>query len=1029
MEKKLSLVIPVYGTEKYLKRCLDSIIKQSWPEIEIIIVNDCSPGNVTEIVNEYKKKYSNIVYCIHEKNKGLFQARITGAEKATGTYIAFLDSDDYVTRDFYRSLILKAETEQADIVIGRTILEKPDGTHFVYSFHDQLLRFDSLEGDEIQHKFWDQEGLCYSWHTIWNKLYTKKLWDMAEPYYKRIQTHVTMTEDIAFSSVLFYFAQKVVSVSNDGYFYCQNQEASTNADNLPIKKYIKNIQDITVVFDFVESFLEEQGTSEFIKKQCHAFRQYYAKLWKNHALTTYSGNEKLTALKSIDLLFPNLDEAITPEDHFFNTVLSPWNGGLEYAKDLIASTKFQWISFDIFDTLITRPLYSPEDIFHLMNPLFEKLMSTSASFQKIRIDGEKTARDWWGKKYPADQDITLTQIYDVIAKYYKIPLDIAYQMMNEEVRLEVELSSIRSSGKELFDFAHAIGKKVILVSDMYLEREKILDILAKHNINGFEALFLSSEVRLTKNTGRLFEFVLKQLKVNGSSVLHIGDTWNSDIENPKKLGIETFFLPKAKDVMENRIQGVLTNQCAHIGDYACSDIVNRKKYWKSLGYGAMFSIVANTYFDNPYRYFNPNTDFNQDPYLIGYYPIGMHLVGFCKWMIEEAQKYGYKKLYFMSRDGYLPMLVYQQVSSLYSNAPKAEYLYTSRKALMPYMLENTYDFYDLPIEVVNHTPRTVLSLLEFCTKKVVDADIINQLKLNGLGLDVNFKGKNELYTFITLYLEHWYDTNKHEEAKKRCREYYQQISQDSATVDMGYSGRIQGALSASVGHGVDVFFVHADNYQYQTEMRKHNFKIHAFYDYMPCMTGLFREHLFSSFEPSCVGFSMQNGKIVPSFDNEEKTYQERFVTQLIQKGAIDFAKKFVDKLGKYYSLLPFKAHEVSLPYEGMLRYIRREDLKIFDASFFEDMVYGARRKIKISDFIYGEIQEYNITNQLASSGSESISFSDMLIRRMKGKNRLLKFAVYLMADKENFKTRIWFSLQDKPLLFRMSRWFYRRVLK
>ena len=100
MEKKLSLVIPVYGTEKYLKRCLDSIIKQSWPEIEIIIVNDCSPGNVTEIVNEYKKKYSNIVYCIHEKNKGLFQARITGAEKATGTYIAFLDSDDYVTRDF-----------------------------------------------------------------------------------------------------------------------------------------------------------------------------------------------------------------------------------------------------------------------------------------------------------------------------------------------------------------------------------------------------------------------------------------------------------------------------------------------------------------------------------------------------------------------------------------------------------------------------------------------------------------------------------------------------------------------------------------------------------------------------------------------------------------------------------------------------------------------------------------------------------------------------------------------------------------
>lgn len=105
MEKKLSIIIPNYNNEKYLKRSLDCLIEQTYANVEIIVVNDGSKGNSDEIVEAYQKKDKRIKYVKHEVNKGLFQARLTGAGEATGDYIAFLDADDYTSVDFYRTLM------------------------------------------------------------------------------------------------------------------------------------------------------------------------------------------------------------------------------------------------------------------------------------------------------------------------------------------------------------------------------------------------------------------------------------------------------------------------------------------------------------------------------------------------------------------------------------------------------------------------------------------------------------------------------------------------------------------------------------------------------------------------------------------------------------------------------------------------------------------------------------------------------------------------------------------------------------
>ena len=1030
MRPEISVIIPVYNTEKYLNRCLDNVFKQSLRQMEVIIVDDCSPGDTEAVIAPYREKYTNLKYFRHEKNRGLYLARLSGYALAEGDYIAFLDSDDYVTRDFYRTLLEEAKTSAADIVIGRTVIEKPDGSHFVYNFHDCALQFDLLEGDAVKTSFWEQEGLCYSWHTVWNKIYCRKLWETALPYLKNIGSHVIMTEDIAFSSVLFYFAKKVTTVKNNGYFYCENKDASTDSKNLPIERYSKNVQDITTVFNFVASFLKVQQASDDILEHYEQFRRRYARMWRTHALSNYSGAEKNIALSLIETLSPGLTDTTQYEEHFFNITLSPWGGGLEYCKDIIAHEELEWISFDIFDTLITRPLYCPEDVFRLLDPLFHRLMDTNASFYKIRMEGERAAREYWGRKKPRMQDITLTQIYERIAELYQLPEPVARKMKLAEETLEVRLSSVRMAGKELFEFALATGKKVVLISDMYLEKNTILAILEKHGYQGYEHLFLSSDVGLTKNTGALFRHALGTLNADAKQVLHIGDTWSSDVENPGKLGIQTFFLPKTKDAMENKIQGIQTNCCALIGDYACSDAVNRKKYKQCLGYGAMLSLAANRYFDNPYRFFNPESDFNQDPYFIGYYPLGMHLFGFCKWLIEESIQYGYRKLYFMSRDGYLPMLVYKKLAALYPKAPRAEYLYTSRKALMPYILEHTYDFYDMPVEINNHTPRTLLSLLGFCTKSFVEAETEVILEKQHLFYDSCFQDKEEYNQFITWFLEYLYDEEKHQKEKMLCASYYKQIEPDSATVDMGYSGRIQGAISKAAGHGVDVFFIHADERQYHVESGRNHFRIHSFYDYSPCMTGLIREHIFSSAEPSCIGFCPNGQTVSPVFETAEKLYQDRFIIRNLHAGTLDFIRDFLETFQDYYHDIPLKSHELSLPYEGMLRFVKEADLQIFEASFFEDTVYGARERLKIADFLRQQYTELNYYRGLRSNAQlPNVSYSSMLETQLTGKNKVTKFIVYFFADRETLRVKMWYCLQNRPLFFKICRSVYRKLFK
>lgn len=113
-----SVIIPCYNVANYLRRCLDSVVNQTFSKIEIIVIDDKSTDNTLSIIQEYRQKDARIRVIVHEKNRGVACARNSGVEIASGKYVSFVDPDDYLDQNFYEMVYLKSLQVEADIIKG-----------------------------------------------------------------------------------------------------------------------------------------------------------------------------------------------------------------------------------------------------------------------------------------------------------------------------------------------------------------------------------------------------------------------------------------------------------------------------------------------------------------------------------------------------------------------------------------------------------------------------------------------------------------------------------------------------------------------------------------------------------------------------------------------------------------------------------------------------------------------------------------------------------------------------------------------
>ena len=773
----ISVVVPVYGTEKYLRKCLDSILGQTYKNIELIVVNDASTDNSEEIIKEYLLKYDNMKYVRHKENRGLFQARISGAEEATGDYIAFVDSDDYISVDFYRLMINAAQSNNADMVLSDFFLEYAETGKREYYNHDPLrLQNIDYKGENILKAYMEQRGLFYSWQVIWNKLISINLWKSCIEDYKKFSKshgHLIMTEDIAFSSNLWIHATHVINVHNAVYFYVQNQNQSIKNDKT-FKKYLKNQTDVLSVFEFFKNILIKSGKYEEYKVDYIEWKRLYGRIYYG----IFNDLPEKPSIEKFDYSAFEMKEISWPDynDNFFYSLKTPVSDAFNWFENIkrgIMSKECEIVSFDIFDTLILRSYFQPTDLFSVLNDKFNKLFDISSymKFSDIRILSEANVRRIKYIDNPQFNEVTLDEIYTYISDRYHFDIDKLKSLMKIEIDEEIKCSSCRKAGRELYDLALFCNKTIIFTSDMYLPESAVKSILDKNGyFNG--QLYVSSTLKITKADGKLYDYILKRYDVEAKNVLHIGDNWFSDTDTPLKKGIVAHYLPKTLDVYKNSLSSIYAGEIfekCFSGYNHFHDMSNSFNNYIALR--KMLSVVGNKFFDYPYISFNQNSDFNADPRYVGYFSVGFYVFSIAHWLLKEAKRDGVKKIHFVARDGYLVKQAYDIISNLDENAPASNYLYVSRTTTSLLDINSPTDLYSLyyKLSAWHATPIKVLNSIKEILP--LDADTV----LQNIAGDVPFNSREEFDGFIAYLIENFSDKMDFSTHLKNAKEYFKSI--------------------------------------------------------------------------------------------------------------------------------------------------------------------------------------------------------------------------------------------------------------
>ncbi|MCI6652054.1 MAG: glycosyltransferase [Ruminococcus sp.] len=226
----ITVVLPIYNVEKYLDRCLDRIVNQTYKNLEIILVDDGATDNCPSMCDEWAKKDSRIKV-IHKKNAGLGMARNTGIENATGEYICFFDSDDYVDFDALEKCYNALKKEDADVVcFGRKNIDRngnesgrlvPDVDKYVYSGDEVLEEFLPIliAPDPVSGR--DSKLRMNAWSTVYS------LKTIKDANWEFVSERKIISEDV-YSLLSFYkYVNRVVVLPEALYCYCENETSLT----------------------------------------------------------------------------------------------------------------------------------------------------------------------------------------------------------------------------------------------------------------------------------------------------------------------------------------------------------------------------------------------------------------------------------------------------------------------------------------------------------------------------------------------------------------------------------------------------------------------------------------------------------------------------------------------------------------------------------------------------------------------------------------------------------------------------------
>ena len=245
---KVSVIVPVYNTEKYLRKCIDSLLNQTLKDLEIIIVNDSSPDNSQEIIDEYVTKFPNKIKSIIKENGGQGSARNLGLEASSGEYIGYVDSDDFVDIHMYEDMLNQAIKDNSDIV---------DVGFYIYSESGKVIKEDIYISERTPTNLNETKQLLFDKTAVTNKLYRASLLKDNNIKFREKKWY----EDFDFVIKTICYAKKVSIIPKSYYYYLLRQGSTMNNSNAE-----RNLEILEAMDEILKFFKEQNIYSEYIEE-------------------------------------------------------------------------------------------------------------------------------------------------------------------------------------------------------------------------------------------------------------------------------------------------------------------------------------------------------------------------------------------------------------------------------------------------------------------------------------------------------------------------------------------------------------------------------------------------------------------------------------------------------------------------------------------------------------------------------------------------------------------------------------------
>ena len=309
---KVSVVLPIYNVEKYLPKCIESVIAQTLKDIEIICVNDCSNDNSENIIREYMKKDDRIKIINNEKNIGVGFSRNIGVDCSNGEYISFIDSDDFIENDYLENLYSTAIKYDADIVFTNNIYTVNEVKGYIKPYyHNRLEKWKKdfkdkcFEGkSNFNVSTTEKENTPeYPLVAVWNKLY-KKSFILNNNL--KFQNYI-VSEDSEFFYKYLVYNPNMYYNNKVKYYYVQRKSSAVHS----IEKDEKTVSDALSVFRNIFNFYKEKKINLLKESSFYNFNSFL------FVFNNYKADNKNEFYKKCHELLKELDVEINREKHAF----------------------------------------------------------------------------------------------------------------------------------------------------------------------------------------------------------------------------------------------------------------------------------------------------------------------------------------------------------------------------------------------------------------------------------------------------------------------------------------------------------------------------------------------------------------------------------------------------------------------------------------------------------------------------------------------------------------------------------------